>query len=535
MKKLLVLSVLFIIVFCNTINAQNWQTQNSNFPADVFVLNFSSVNNQVCWAVGQKYPANTTPYAGYIRTTDGGVNWTLNTIPGISNGYLDEVFAIDANTAYVTCYKLLGTTGTIGIYKTTDGGVTWNRQNAYNSSQTGPAYIYFFDSQNGVVIGDYLETYTTTNGGENWNPVTMPTPLTDEWTWLGESRFTVSGNNVWFCTNKGRVFKSIDKGYTWAIILSESQYYDWGPSIAFQNSQAGIYALKEGGDSTDHIVRKTTNGGTTWSIISNPVLANLAPSTIQYIPGTSSTYILVAGRASTMKGTAVTTDAGETWTLLDTVGCYLANFPSYVDGWGSKWGTNVVYKYVGPPLPVELTSFTAQVENQKVILKWATATELNNNGFEIQRKVAESDFATVGFVRGEGTTTNQKEYSYIDQDLTDGKYFYRLKQVDYNGSYEYSNVIEVDVRSLNDYALEQNYPNPFNPSTTIGYVLREKTNAKLILLNAIGEEVAVLVNEEQDKGFHKVDFKAANLPSGVYFYQLRAGDYTSVKKMILLK
>ena len=172
--------------------------------------------------------------------------------------------------------------------------------------------------------------------------------------------------------------------------------------------------------------------------------------------------------------------------------------------------SNVVQKYINPPLPVELSSFTAEAQDQKVILKWTTATELNNNGFEIQRKVAESDFATIGFVSGEGTTTNQKEYSYIDKDLVDGKYFYRLKQVDYNGSYEYSNVIEVDVRSLNEYALEQNFPNPFNPTTTIGYVLKEKSNAKLILLNAIGEEVAVLVNEEQDKGYHKVDFNAAN-------------------------
>ena len=125
---------------------------------------------------------------------------------------------------------------------------------------------------------------------------------------------------------------------------------------------------------------------------------------------------------------------------------------------GSIWQIGLATSSPFIPLPVELTSFTAQAENQKVILKWTTATELNNNGFEIQRKVAESDFATIGFVRGEGTTTNQREYSYIDKDLVDGKYFYRLKQVDYNGSYEYSNVIEVDVRSLNEYALEQNYP-----------------------------------------------------------------------------
>ena len=189
----------------------------------------------------------------------------------------------------------------------------------------------------------------------------------------------------------------------------------------------------------------------------------------------------------------------------------------------------------GMILPVELTSFTAEALDQKIILKWTTATELNNNGFEIQRRVTESDFATIGFVKGEGTTTNQKEYSYIDKDLIDAKYYYRLKQIDYNGAYEYSDVIEVDVRSLDEYALEQNYPNPFNPTTTIGYVLKEKTNVKLILLNAIGEEVSVIVNEEQDNGFHKVDFNARTFASGVYFYRLQAGSFVQTKKMLLLK
>ena len=194
-------------------------------------------------------------------------------------------------------------------------------------------------------------------------------------------------------------------------------------------------------------------------------------------------------------------------------------------------------------LPVELISFTGSNVNGKVLLEWRTATELNNNGFEVQRKVAESDFATIGFVKGEGTATNQKEYSYTDRNLVDGNYFYRLKQIDYNGSYEYSNAIEVDVRLLDKFTLEQNYPNPFNPTTTIGYVLQEKSNTKLTLLNAIGEEIAVLVNKEQDKGYHKVEFNAANLASGVYFYRIQAADpesssgqgFIDTKKMILLK
>ncbi len=186
-------------------------------------------------------------------------------------------------------------------------------------------------------------------------------------------------------------------------------------------------------------------------------------------------------------------------------------------------------------LPVELTSFTAITENQNVVLEWTTASELNNNGFEIQRSIAESEFASIGFVKGNGTSTTQNEYTFIDKDLSNKKYFYRLKQVDYDGSYRYSNVIEVDVRSLDEYVLEQNYPNPFNPTTTIGYILKEKTNTKLVLLNAIGEEVSVLLNEEQDKGYHKVEFNAEKLSSGVYYYQLRAGSFIETKKMIYLK
>lgn len=186
-------------------------------------------------------------------------------------------------------------------------------------------------------------------------------------------------------------------------------------------------------------------------------------------------------------------------------------------------------------VPVELTSFTAVSQNQQVTLNWSTATELNNNGFEVQRSVANSDFVTVGFVKGAGTTTEQKDYSYTDKNLSNGLYTYRLKQIDYNGLYEFSNAIEVDVRSLNDYSLEQNYPNPFNPTTKIGYVLSEKTNVKIVVTNTIGEQIAVLVNQTQEQGYHQLDFNAANLPSGIYFYSLQTENYSDTKKMLLLR
>lgn len=186
-------------------------------------------------------------------------------------------------------------------------------------------------------------------------------------------------------------------------------------------------------------------------------------------------------------------------------------------------------------VPVELTSFTATSNVKEVILNWSTATELNNLGFEVQRSADQKDFFNVGFVNGHGTSTEQHHYTFIDKNPYNGKNYYRLKQVDYDGSYEYSTIIEVDWRAFDTYLLEQNYPNPFNPATTIGFGIKEKSFVKVIIYNNIGEEVAVVVNEEMESGFHTAKFTATNLPSGVYLYQLNVGEFTSMKKMILLK
>ena len=186
-------------------------------------------------------------------------------------------------------------------------------------------------------------------------------------------------------------------------------------------------------------------------------------------------------------------------------------------------------------VPVELTSFTAMVNGKEILLSWSTASELNNLGFEIQRSTGGEEFFTIGFVDGHGTTTEQQNYSFADKKLDNGKYYYRLKQVDFNGTYDFSEIVEVEWRAFNSYLLEQNYPNPFNPTTTIGFGIKEKNQVKITVLNAIGEEVAIVLNEEREPGFHQIEFSANNLPSGVYFYRLQAGTFTEVKKMMLMK
>jgi len=186
-------------------------------------------------------------------------------------------------------------------------------------------------------------------------------------------------------------------------------------------------------------------------------------------------------------------------------------------------------------LPVELTSFTASTNAKAVLLKWNTATELNNFGFSIERKTANTNFVKIGFVHGSGNSSTPKEYSFADNTVSAGKYSYRLKQIDNDGSYKYSKIVEVNIGSPAAFALDQNYPNPFNPNTTISYALPTSSNVKLIIYNSLGQEVQILVNEFEDAGIHKVNFNALNLTSGMYFYKIEAGSFSQVKKMILLK
>ena len=186
-------------------------------------------------------------------------------------------------------------------------------------------------------------------------------------------------------------------------------------------------------------------------------------------------------------------------------------------------------------LPVELTSFTALTNAKAVTLKWNTATELNNFGFSIERKSVNSNWAKIGFVHGSGNSNSPKDYSYVDNTVSPGKYSYRLKQIDNNGTYKYSKIVEVNIGSPASYALDQNYPNPFNPSTTISYALPAGSNVKLVIYNSLGQEVRTLVNGFEAAGIHKINFNALNMTSGMYFYKIEAGSFTQVRKMILLK
>lgn len=185
-------------------------------------------------------------------------------------------------------------------------------------------------------------------------------------------------------------------------------------------------------------------------------------------------------------------------------------------------------------VPVELSSFTASVSGLSVTLSWTTATELNNNGFEIQKKVA-NNFVTVGFVKGKGTTTEQQKYSYTDKQTEAGKYTYRLKQIDFNGTFEYSKEVEVTVVFGMNYTLSQNYPNPFNPTTKISYSIPQNGYVNLNVYDALGNLIKELVSEQKEAGYFDVQFDGSNLSSGIYYYQIKVGNFTDTKKLVIMK
>ncbi len=186
-------------------------------------------------------------------------------------------------------------------------------------------------------------------------------------------------------------------------------------------------------------------------------------------------------------------------------------------------------------LPVELTTFSATILKNKVELNWETATEVNNYGFNVERKTEIGDWSEVGFVEGHGNSNSPKHYSFTDNQVNNGKYYYRLKQIDIDGTFEYSDAIEVDLSSPGKYELSQNFPNPFNPTTTIQFSVPEAGLVKLTVYNVIGEKVAELVNKNMEAGYHNVQFNAGNLNSGIYIYKIEANNFTKIRKMMLLK
>jgi len=199
----------------------------------------------------------------------------------------------------------------------------------------------------------------------------------------------------------------------------------------------------------------------------------------------------------------------------------------------------VDYKPAASLLPVELVAFYATVVGDNIELTWQTAAEKNNYGFEILRKnqnpsLNNENWETIGFVGGHGTINSPNYYHFVDRNHPANSLLYRLKQIDTDGSFEYSEIIKIDIGIPTNFELSQNYPNPFNPSTTISYSIPKSSNVKLTVYNSLGKEVAILINGYKQAGKYTVNFEALELSGGIYFYHLTTNNFSMTKKMLMM-
>lgn len=228
---------------------------------------------------------------------------------------------------------------------------------------------------------------------------------------------------------------------------------------------------------------------------------------------------------------------GSNWTILNSVDPTNNILSGTVTSFSDFSGGN------SSALPVELVSLNAKVTNENILLTWQTATEINSYGFNVERKLQtaelsnETSWMKIGFVSGCGNSSSPKNYSFVDNNITSGKYSYRLKQIDNNGKFKFSKEIEVEIIKPMNFSLLQNYPNPFNPSTTISFSIPKRSFVTLKIYDQLGNEITTLVNGEKEAGNYSAQFSSniKLLSSGIYFYRLQAGDFAAIKKLILLK
>ena len=433
----------------------------------------------------------TYQYMSLQKSTDQGNSWNYIAPPGNNIGFVAPFVISPSNPQYLYA-------GTDLVYKSTNKGSSWNGTGSGTFNGDPLLSLSVADNNQNFVyaatapIDHPANIYRTTNGGTNWVNITQNLPDRYPMDIDANPNDPDTAYIVFSGFGTSHLFKTTDAGNSWidkgaglpdvptSAVVVDPDY----PDRIYVGNDLGVFVSLDGGDSW-----QTFNDGLVDAVIVMDL--NISPSN----------------------------------RMLRCV----------------THGSGVFERpLISGSVPVELASFSATLRNNGVFLNWMTATEINNKGFEIQKSQipdfnGQYNWEQIGFVPGFGTTTEQHSYSFTDKNIPAGKYLYRLKQVDYDGSYKYSNEVEVTINSPVMFSLSQNYPNPFNPTTNISYQLKEKGYITLKVYDALGKEVSVLVNGNQSPGQYTVSFNGKNLPSGVYIYSLQSNNSVQNKKMTLIK
>lgn len=514
MKKL-IFTLSFILLTAISSFSQ-WTEQSSGITTPIYSV--SAVDNSIVWACGDG--------GVVLRTVNSGVTWTVTTSPDPTVG-LYAIKGINSLLALV-----VGASSSGGFaYKTIDGGLTWTQ----TFSQPG-GFMNSVTKFNGFPVcgmsgdpvGGRWSSFISFDFGSTWDSTGLYHPAAaGELGWNNSfcQPFDV-GFFSFFGTNNTRIYQPFGNG----LVLTH-------PTPGLVNSTAiwanDFNSLMTGGD----IMLYSDDGGANWTNVNA-----MGSGDILGITGAGSFWYYVRG-SSVYKSS----DNGSNWSNDHTAtGTYshisLSPLGQYM--WAVRSNGGISRNSIDFPLPVELTSFLSTISGSNVTLNWSTSTEVNNSGFDIERRVAgietQNIWVKIGFVSGNGNSTELRNYQFADNGLNQGKYNYRLKQIDFNGNFNYYNLSnEVIVGNPEKFNLSQNYPNPFNPSTKINFDIPNDGFVSLKVYDMTGREVANLVNEFKTSGYYTVNFNASNLSTGVYLYRISADangkSFSSEKRMVLIK
>ncbi len=455
---------------------------------------------------------------GLFISEDNGSNWDLTALSSdiklIKKDNLGNIFAASGY-----------------IYRSTDEGIDWtacNNGSLYPDATTN----FYLNNLNYLFVlsNPYggLELVKSFDQGNTWINVTIIAVG-------GISTFGITANSVGsifysyiYPTYSFERVEKIDTSGILTVLINDivvNNIYFFENIMYLATKEEGIYKSYDEGN----------------TLI--PVNVGLENYNVKQLINTPENVLICL----TANGVYRSLNNGDTWGLLDNTGIdtQTINRIYYSDtGSLNACTQNGIFIFTGE-LPVEFLFLTIKNNTNNVILSWSTASELNNQGFEIERSVDKESWRLIGFKEGNGTTTETHNYTFVDDLLgvNFSKLYYRLKQIDFDGSFEYSDIIEVRINIPDKFELYQNYPNPFNPSTTIKYSIPNSGFITLKVFDVLGKEVATLVYEEKPAGKYEVEFNASELASGIYYYTLKVGDpesssgqsFTETKKMILIK
>ena len=547
-------------VFISTDYGSNWVSASDGLPgSNIWTI---AIN-------GTSMLAGTNGNGIYL-STDGGSHWNESN-SGLINTSVDAMVMSGNN--------LLAAAGIEGIYNTSNDGTSWS----HSDNGIPETYIYSLAESGGNIFAGTRATgvYVSSDSGKIWTNANNGLTL-----WNTENIISLTGSGDYIIAGswEGRVYLSNNSDINWSCIgdfgtarsinatcMRGNKIFaaigqgngsggvwlttDLGINWTEQNN--GLFSLNDVWDiamsesnilihvtgnvpGEDGVFRSSDNG-TTWIRVN-----------YDGVPITGNGPFAVSANKVFFGTSYYSTDSGITWNIISNNGLPVSPVSTIAIGDGKIFagtdGEGVWSCLQSEILPVELSSFSAAVKQNSIVLSWNTATEINNHGFEVERAQHSNNsnvfnWETLGFINGSGNSNATKQYTFTDKTIKgNGEFIYRLKQIDNDGQIKYSKEIEISVNFITlVFSLENNFPNPFNPSTVIKYTLPYESNVKLIIYNTLGKKVKELISEVQQAGLHEYNFNAEGLSSGVYLYTIQAisvdgrENYQSTKKMILMK